>query len=254
MKLIKTFVVATSLTMALTGCSGAGNFLAPEPVSMIGLSGADLTDVAKFDDMHVDDQLMFWSCRELHTYTTNESIDDAGNVEPLDAGTAKNELRDVGLYQLNLLLPDYPEIQVYIDGVTQELASGDGQDEGYQAFAKACKTYDVVQTNVEEHYIEPIVFQSNCWDGKHIKFVVQELIGEEWVTKYSHKGLRKPDHCSGDYPYGYTYSLTRSDADPDRTFRMVLTSTDGGTVAGKKKYVTAEQTVSPYTSGPLDFD
>ena len=254
MKLFKLAAVATALTLSLTACSGVPSLIPEEPVSMIGLTGADLTDVAKFDDMNVDDQLMMFSCRGLTAYQTNVFPNDAGTGETLNAGEGKDLLRSFGLKHLQMVEADYPETSIYIDGVMQELADPESNDDGFNSYVKFCKTYNEVQKNIESHYVEPINLNSNCWNDKNIKVTVQEKIGEEWTDTYSKKGLTKAEHCDGDYPWGFTYVLSRSDMDDDRVFRMVLVSTNGGTLAGKKKYVTAEQTVSSYSTEPLYFD
>ena len=253
MKLFKLAAITSALTLALTGCSGVPGLIPEEPVSMIGLTGADLTSVAKFDDMNVDDKLMFWSCRQLHAYQTDESIDDSGEVSTLNPGEGKSFMRGMGLDQLNMLVGDYPEVQIYIDGVTQELADEESSDPGFDSFVKVCKTYSEVQKNVELHYVAPIKLNSNCWDGKNIKVTVQEKVGEEWVNTYSKKGLVKSDHCESDYPWGFSYILSRSDLDEDRIFRMVLVSTVGNTLSGKKKWVTEEQTLTTSVTEDLSF-
>ena len=252
MKLFKLAAVATALTLSLTACSGVPSLIPEEPVSMIGLTGADLTDVVKFDDMNVDDQLMFWSCRQLHAYQTDESVDDSGEVSALNPGEGKDFLRGMGLDQLNMLVGDYPEVQIYIDGVTQELADSESNDKGFESFVKACKTYEAVQTNIQDNYAPPITVNAGCYNTPDVKATFQEKIGETWDTSGIQPKLKKIDYCGSDYPYGANFIVSRSVLDPDRTFRVVYKSTNGNFSNGKRS-MTSEEVILSVDAESLDL-
>jgi hypothetical protein len=251
-KSLKITALVSALALSLSGCAGGAASLIPEEkVSTIGLSGTDLSSVVKFADMNVDDQLMFWSCRQLNSYLTDTAVDDSGKVDSLNAGEGKSMLRDIGLHQLEMLVGDYPEVQIYIDGVTQELALGDGQDKGFQSFKKLCKTYDLVQKNVQAHYVEPITLQAGCWDSGKIKATLQESVNGTWVTLGIAARLQKTDFCTGKYRWGYGFVESRADVDSTRTVRVVYVSTIGQTLGGKKKWITSSATFSSTDTGPI---
>ena len=253
MKLLKVAAIASALTLSLTGCSGIPGLTPEEPVSMIGLTGTDLTNVYKMDDMNVDDQLMMFSCRGLTAYLTDIFPNDAGDAESLNPGEGKDLLRSFGLDHLKMVEEDYPETSIYIDGVMQELADSDSEDPGFESYKKFCRTYNEVQKSIEKHYVEPLLLQTECWSSQDINLSIEEKVGDEWVSRYDKSELEKVDFCEGDYPWGYSWPLSRSDYGEDRIFRMVLASNDGGTVAGKEKYVTFEQTITQYDTEPLTF-
>jgi hypothetical protein len=233
MKLFKLAAITSALTLALTGCSGVPGLIPEEPVSMIGLTGVDLTSVAKFDDMNVDDKLMFWSCRQLHAYQTDESIDDSGEVSTLNPGEGKSFMRGMGLDQLNMLVGDYPEVQIYIDGVTQELADEESSDPGFDSFVKVCKTYSQVQESIAANYAPPVTVNAGCYNTPDVKATLQEELDGSWDTSGIVPKLKKIDYCDSDYPYGANFVVSRSVLDSDRSFRVVYKSTDGNFSNGK---------------------
>lgn len=245
MKLLKVAAIASALAISLSGCSGVPNIIPEEPVSMIGLTGTDLTDVVKFDDMNVDDQLMFWSCRQLHAFLTDESVEDSGEVSTLNPGEGKSFMRGMGLDQLNMLVGDYPEVEIYIDGVTQELADEDSNDKGFDSFVKVCKTYEEVQKNIAANYAPPVIVNAGCYNTPDVKATFQEKIGDSWNTSGIEGSLKKIDYCESDYPYGANFVVSRSVLDSERTFRVKYESTNGAWSDGRTKVTTEDYYLYP---------
>lgn len=262
MKFLKVIAAVSAISMFMTGCASspvAGHFNpdvsqeVPEAISLVGLTGIDMTSVSKFDDLAVDDQLMLYACRGLTAYNTGTMPTDSGVTSPLNPGEGKSFLRSFGLKHLQMVKSDYPETQIYIQGVLQELAEPGSGAKDFTSFTKFCAAYDRVQENIETYYAEPSQVEAGCYNISSVRATLQEKVSTTWKTIRIAAKLKKIPYCGDDYVYGAEFSISRSTLDPERTFRVIYTALDEPFSNGKQSMTSSESVLTIGQIGlPID--
>lgn len=258
MKIFRLMSFAIALTVLFSGCASSpvndsanqdASLEEPQLVSLIGLTGIDMADVSKFDDMAIDDQLMLFACRGLTAYKTEAMPTDSGIPNKLNPGEGKGFLRSFSLKNLQMVKSDYPETQIYIQGVLQELAESASGDKDFMSFSKFCSTYDAVQANIEKFYAPPSAVEAGCYNIGSVRATLQEKVATTWKTIRIAAKLKKIPYCGDDYVYGAEFSISRSTLDSDRTFRVIYRALNDPFNNGKQSMTSSETVLTSGQEG-----
>lgn len=249
MKKYLSVLLIASLGAPLTGCS-----LLDGGVSMIGISGEDLTAVTYASELAEDDQKMLSVCQPLRGYTEGTITNWGSENQTLGKSEQKQALRDVA-DDLQDAKEEFPEFNIFYDGVVGELAAPSSNPEGFKQLKSVCETYDAVMDSLKKNYADPVIVTPGCWSSSNPSAWLYESIdGEMRVVDFGSNLKRDETLCTDwNYPYTYEFKIPTSKAVVAiRRFKMSLYSSNKFSGYDKYRVESAEFTYDPaYDTSPL---
>ena len=246
MKVNKVVVCFLALTILISGCASE------QPVSMVGISGSDLTKIVRPDQLDPQEYLVFTACQNFRAFETGTLENTDGSKEELSSKQKKTNLRYVTIQHLQSVAELYEEVTLFEEGIKEKLADPDSSPDGYLSFSKFCRTYDNVLKNIQENWSEPGTIVGACFNTTRVEARLEEKIDGIW-TELTRNGLEKSEYCQGKYPYAARFSIDKSLVDKDRILHIVYFSTYGRFANGKSSYSSPDVTF-PADSKSLIID
>lgn len=254
----------TAAALALAGCSSnssdspvaqdsAFNELGEPSVPGeygYGVSGKMLPEVNQSGrNLSLDDSVMTSVCQTVEAFETGIIRRGGESPKNLDRPDLVSLLRLQVETITRSTLSDYPEFEIYRQGILEKLADP-GQNTAYfKMLQKTCVPYNAMLTRTIANWVEPTkVGPSSCWYSgrpKNLFAELQEKVDGEWVTIDIVSGFKKGvGGCTDkEYPYGYETKYTFWEP---AEIRWRVTLLDGGRFDnGTREDLSDPITVSP---------